>query len=187
MIFKTALRKIKNNKLMTFINVLSLAIGVSATLVIFLLVAYDYSFEKHVKDKDRVFRVVTNGEFKLAGTLTPLIRAMDEELSMIEVVVPLLVPNNNTIKVPLEKDNDYQLFTKNKGLILTNSQYFDIYPHQWLAGDANVLDKPNIIVLSEKDQQRFFPNKPIAEVLGKSVVFADSIPLTVAAIRVIPN
>lgn len=182
MILKTALRKIKNNKLMTFINVLSLAIGVSATLVIFLLVSYDYSFDKHVKDRDRVFRVVTNGEFKLAGTLTPLIRAMDEELSMMEVVVPLLIPNNNSIKVIGNGKDDFKLFTKNRGLILTNSQYFDLYPHQWLAGDAKVLNQPNTIVLTEKDQLKFFPNIPLEEVLGKTLVFSDSVNLTVAAV-----
>ncbi|MFZ4262598.1 ABC transporter permease [Sphingobacterium sp. HJSM2_6] len=182
MILKTALRKIKNNKLMTFINVLSLGIGISATLVIFLLVAYDYSFDKHVKDRDRVFRVVTNGEFKLAGTLTPLMRAMDEELSMVDLVVPILMPNNNSLKVPVKGDEGFNLFTKNRGLIFTNSQYFAIYPHTWIAGDAKILDKPNIIVLTDKDQKRFFPNKTMAEVLGETVVFADSINLTVGAV-----
>jgi hypothetical protein len=43
--------------------VLGLAIGISASLVIYLLVNYHFSFDKFEKDADRIYRVVSNFTF----------------------------------------------------------------------------------------------------------------------------
>src|SRR5471030_3295980 len=56
--FKTAWRTLWKNKIFSLINVLGLAIGISASLVIYLIASYDTSFDKFEKDKDRIYRVV---------------------------------------------------------------------------------------------------------------------------------
>ncbi|MFC3198244.1 ABC transporter permease [Parapedobacter deserti] len=55
---------------------LSLSIGICATLVIFLMIQFDYSFDKHLPHGDRVYRIVSNGDFENAGVLVPLIRSI---------------------------------------------------------------------------------------------------------------
>ncbi len=52
--FKIAFRTFRNNKLFSFINIAGLAIGISASLVIYLIVQYEYSFDKFHKDGDRI-------------------------------------------------------------------------------------------------------------------------------------
>lgn len=180
--FKTAFRFFRKNKLMTAISVLSLAIGISATLVIFLLLQHDYSFDKHVKNKDRIFRIVTNGAFKNAGTLVPLMRTIEAEFTGIETVVPLLKSPDRRIKIPQEQSDDFSLFSNESKIVLTNSQYFDLYPHIWLAGSASVLNEANNIVLTHTDLHRYFPNTNPHDALGKTVMFSDSIALQVAGI-----
>ena len=60
--FKTALRSFKKNKIATFINVLGLSIGISASLIIFMMVEYDYSFDKYEPDANRICRIVSEGQ-----------------------------------------------------------------------------------------------------------------------------
>ncbi len=49
--FKTAIRKFTKNKVTTLINVLGLSIGISAALIIFMVVIYDFSFDKYEPGK----------------------------------------------------------------------------------------------------------------------------------------
>jgi putative ABC transport system permease protein len=61
--FTIAFRTLWKNKVFTAINIFGLAIGISASLVIFLLVNYHFSFDKFEKDNDRIYRVVSNFSF----------------------------------------------------------------------------------------------------------------------------
>ncbi|WP_295798809.1 hypothetical protein [Mucilaginibacter sp.] len=58
--FKIAFRSFRQHKLFTLINVVGLSIGISTALVIYLIVNYDYTFDKFHKDGDRIYRVVSN-------------------------------------------------------------------------------------------------------------------------------
>ena len=59
----SALRSFGRNKIFTSINIAGLAIGISASLVIFLIVHYEFSYDKFHKDRDQIYRVVTNMHF----------------------------------------------------------------------------------------------------------------------------
>jgi hypothetical protein len=61
--FKTAWRNLQHNKIFSLINVTGLSIGISASLVIFLIVHYDFSFDKFEKDGGRIYRVVSDYTF----------------------------------------------------------------------------------------------------------------------------
>ncbi|VTP90534.1 ABC transporter permease [Sphingobacterium daejeonense] len=50
-------RKLWQNKLFTFLNILGLAIGISACWVVFRIVNYEYSFDKNHPDKEEIFKV----------------------------------------------------------------------------------------------------------------------------------
>ena len=45
--FKTALRTFSKNKATTAINLLGLSIGISAALIIFMVIQYDFNFDKY--------------------------------------------------------------------------------------------------------------------------------------------
>ena len=60
--FLVALRNFWRNKTFSFINIIGLAIGISASLIIFLLVQYDFSFDKFEKDGSRIYRVVADSK-----------------------------------------------------------------------------------------------------------------------------
>src|SRR6201995_3171470 len=96
--FKVALRNFKQHKLFTFINVIGLSIGISTALVIYLIVNYDFTFDKFHKDSDRIYRVVTNysfaGEAGYNGGVTgPLPDAVKNEVTGLTQSAPLFTAN----------------------------------------------------------------------------------------------
>ena len=68
--FLVAIRNFWRHKVFSAINILGLAIGISASLVIFLLVHHDLSFDKFEPQRDRIYRVVGQSfvaaEFRLS-------------------------------------------------------------------------------------------------------------------------
>ena len=81
--FVTALRNFRRNTVFSVINVIGLAIGISAALVIYLIVSYDFSFDKFEQDGDRVYRVVSDmkfpdNDFKNSGVPLPFIPAVQK-------------------------------------------------------------------------------------------------------------
>ncbi len=180
--FKTAVRYTLKNKVITGINILSLAIGISATLVIFLLIQHDLNFDKKVTDRDRVYRLVSDGDFKNSGTLVPLVRMLETELTAIESVLPMYKIQNAKIKTSTLDTKAQQVLTKQQGFVFTNSQYFAFYPHTWLAGSPAALDQQSMAVLTDKDLQRYFPNVSPTEAIGKTFVLGDSVTLEIAGV-----
>jgi len=178
---KTAYRFLKKNKLITCINVMSLAIGITATLVIFLMIQYDYSFDKNVPNRERVYRIVNNGDFKNAGVYMPLVRTMEEELPNLDAIAPIYRSHVQKLKTA-STSNKVQVFPKEQGILLTNSQYFDILPRKWLSGNPLSLNTAGHIVLTEKALKKFYGDQSPADVIGKTIVYADSIPLQVVGV-----
>src|SRR5262245_26883690 len=78
-----AFRNFWRKKVFSVINIAGLAIGISAALVIYLIVHYEFSYEKFQRDRGRVYRVVTNMHFPdqdfknsgVPGPLPPLVRS----------------------------------------------------------------------------------------------------------------
>src|SRR5258705_9733155 len=58
--FTLAIRNFWKQKIFSLINISGLAIGISAALIIYLLVQYDFSFDKFHKGSDRVYRIVSS-------------------------------------------------------------------------------------------------------------------------------
>ena len=122
--FLIAARTLLKNKLFTIINVLGLAIGISASLVIFLLVNYHFSFDQFEKDKDRIYRVVSNFSFSgeryyNSGVTDPLAAAVKQEVTGLEAVVPFRTWGGEVkLSVPIAGKNDRAVFKKQKMLFL---------------------------------------------------------------------
>ena len=87
--FITAIRKLWRHKTFALINVIGLAIGISASLVIYLVVQHDFNFDKFHKDRNRIYRVVSKFDFSgetfyNSGVAYPLANVMQKEVSGLE-------------------------------------------------------------------------------------------------------
>ncbi len=58
--FKIALRNLWKNKTSSIINIIGLAVGLSACLLLLLYVNYQWNFDRQYKDADQIYQVMTN-------------------------------------------------------------------------------------------------------------------------------
>ena len=181
--FKTAWRNLMKNKTFSFINIAGLSIGISAALVIFLIVQYDYSFDKFEKNNDRIYRVVEKYTLKASGknnggnaTPDPLGKAISNEITGLDEVVSITRSSISTVTVPVKNAGKKTIFKTEENILFTNANYFKLVGYSWLAGNpAIALQAPYQVVLTESNAKLYFPGLSPAEVLGKELYFDDSV------------
>jgi predicted permease len=189
--FKAAFRNARRHFTFTSINILGLSIGISAALVIFLLVQYEFSFDRSAKDRDRVYRVVMHAKFNgndgySAATPAPLSIAMKNELNGINASVPRMQFQGDataSVQVQRPKTDQPTIFKKQSEIIFTNPGYFSIQPNTWLSGSADVsLGKPFQVVLTETRARQYFPAMNATDIIGQTIRYNDDFDCTVAGI-----
>ena len=57
--FKIAWRNLVRHKAYSVINIAGLAVGIAASLLIFIVVKYELSYDRFQENYDRIYRVVT--------------------------------------------------------------------------------------------------------------------------------
>src|SRR4051812_6846532 len=184
--FTTAFRSFWRNKVFSFITILGLAVGISASLVIFLIVHHEFNFESFQKDKDRVYRVVSDmhfpdQEFKNSGVPLPLPPAATRELTGFELAVPFHVEK---MKVATQAAHSSKptVYRNQEHIIYANDTYFKLIPYQWLAGSPNTLNEPFAVVLTESQAKTYFPAQDVTRAIGQVITYNDSIKATVTGI-----
>src|SRR5580704_4713552 len=187
-----ALRRLGRHKLTTGINVLGLTFGILSCVVIYLYVAFEFSYDKFHADADRIFRLVaptthdygiqSNGAM-MSGPLGPALRQETTGFS----AVTTLFTDDSRVLIPLagqparvipgiSGDETYHI-------TFADTDYLKIFHYQWLAGDAaTALQKPFSVVLTESEAKRYFQIGTPQEWMGRTVVYEDSLTVSVTGI-----
>jgi ABC-type antimicrobial peptide transport system permease subunit len=175
--------------LFTSINILGLAIGISASLVIYLLVNYHFSFDMFEKDSDRVYRVVSNYNFsgeiiKNSGVCYPMADAVRRELTGLDAVIPLHTWDGDVkVSVPDGIKKESIVFKHQRNIVFADSNYFNLLRYEWLAGSQIAsLKSPYQTVLTESNAKVYFPKLTAADIIGKKIYFNNNIPAIVTGV-----
>ena len=186
--FTIAFRTLWKNKVFSTINILGLAIGISASLVIYLLVNYHFTFDKFEKDNNRIYRVVSNFSFSgeayhNSGVTVPMIPAVRKEVTGIDAVVPFRTWNGDAkISVPFNK-KEPKVFKHQQSIIFADSNYFNLVSYTWIAGSPKTsLRNPYQTVLTESNAKLYFPNLSPVQVVGKEIFFDDTIRASITGV-----
>ncbi len=185
--FNIAFRNLWRNKIFSLINISGLAIGISAAIVIYLIVHYEFSYEKFRKDGDLTYRVVTNmhfpgQDFKNAGVPGPLPAVMNAEIPGIDKSTVFWDSRNINVSIP-SKEKKENVFRKQENIIFADEQYFRFFNYQWLAGSPDhALDEPGNTVLTESRARAYFPYADVRNAIGQTVIYDDSVKATVTGI-----
>ncbi|MCW3118973.1 MAG: FtsX-like permease family protein [Chitinophagaceae bacterium] len=187
--FTIAVRTLLKNKAFTAINILGLSIGISASLVIYLLTNYHFTFDKFEKDGDRIYRVVSNFNFsgevyRNSGVCDPMGSGVRRELTGLDAVISIRTWDGNAkISVPVAGKNDPIVFKNQKNIVFADSNYFNLTGYRWLSGSSGIsLNKPYQVVLTESNAKLYFPNFNAVQVIGKEIYLNDTVRVTVTGI-----
>jgi len=184
-----AYRNFIRNKIFSLINVLGLSIGISASLVIFLIVHYDFTFDKFIKDRAQLYRVVTDMKFYSSpifnpGVPAPMADVVKKEVAGVEEIVAIYGYNGNPKVTVARKNNEKPFVVKQQpDIVLTSNEYFKLVPYEWLAGSRQTaLEEPFKVVLTAQRAKTYFPSMSYQTMIGKQIVYDDTVVATVSGV-----
>ncbi|HEY0298224.1 MAG TPA: FtsX-like permease family protein [Arachidicoccus sp.] len=181
-----AFRNFKKNRVITAINILGLAVGISASIVLFLMVDYDFSFDRWEPRKNDIYRVYTKvGSLGTnSGVSLAVPEAINQHITGIEAIAHFIqAPFDISVAIPNVLNGRPKVFIKNDDVSFADDNYFKIFPHQWLAGNRiNALSGLNQVVFSESEAKKYFPDMALEKMIGQPVIFNDSINTTLTGI-----
>ena len=114
-----------------------LSIGISASLVIYLIVHYDFKFDKFEKGGDRIYRVVSNFKFQgnerhNYGVTAPMGAGIKNNVTGVEIIAPLYTLSPDVTVTG--KHNEPIKFKAQDHITLADQNYFKLIQYTWLAG-----------------------------------------------------
>ncbi|MFI5192596.1 MAG: ABC transporter permease [Chitinophagales bacterium] len=191
--FKIAWRNLTGQKSTAIINMLGLAIGTSACLIIWLITHFEFSFDRFHPDKERIYRVVAdvvtpNGDkryssqipYAAALTIRREFTGIEKTANFFGYSARVTVPGSER-----EAGNPTRRFEERypSETIIPESSYFDIFRYVWLEGNpATALNQPFRVVLTESRARLYFGSIPLDKIIGKELIYDDSLHLRVSGI-----
>jgi len=183
---KLIFRQLWRHRLFTVLNVLGLAIGISACWFIFRIVNYEFSFDRQHPDKEQIYKVYfhtqdknTDGDFDAVPF--PLPYYLKENSQDVELVVPYY-NRYFEIVTPASKSETPTEFAGQEKIFATTADYFKMVPYKWLAGSPHQLFKlQNEVVLTESRAKAYFPKLQSQDIIGKTISY-DTTQFTVSGI-----
>src|SRR5690606_8617981 len=129
--FKIAWRNLWKNKLFSLINILSLAIGISASFVIGLMVYYDFTFDTFHKDSDLKYRVSTaystaQGNGYNYGVTVPLTKQVKQGLTGIDNSTLFFTAEHGRVM----NDSFSKPFSNPERIIYADEDFFGFFDYQ---------------------------------------------------------
>jgi ABC-type antimicrobial peptide transport system permease subunit len=178
-----AWRSLVRNKIYSLINVLGLALGICACLVIYLITRYEFSFDTFHPDRDRIFCVdVGMHGHHLNSVPGPMPAAMRQEMTGFQTVAAFQ-PYAASVTIPDAQNVKPQRFEDDGSLAIAEPQYFDIFRYQWLSGNAKTaLTMPNSVVLTTERARKYFGDVDPDRIIGRTIYYQDSLMVTVTGV-----
>ena len=150
---RITVRNLIKHKSFSAINILGLAIGLAAFILIMLWVQDELSFDRFHKNTNDIYLVirVDNGKYD-ASTAKMMAPALVRELPEV-VNATSFNPLPESFKGLVEYKSN--MFEEN--LALVEPQFFDIFSFDFKEGDPeSALKDPNSIIMTEKMRQKYF-------------------------------
>lgn len=184
--FKLTLRQLWQRRLFTGLNILGLAIGISACWIIFRIVNYEFSFDKSHPEGEHIYQVgkrtlFENKESGFAGVPLPVAPYIMETFDDLEEVVPVYERYYEIVAVD-RKNNDPFRVDEQRDIVSTVPAYFDMVPYTWLAGSKDkAIAQPKTVVLTHSRAAEYFPKKEVDDIIGQTIAY-DSTLFTITGI-----
>lgn len=159
--FKTSWRSLVRNKSYAVINLAGLTLGLGIAIVLFWIVRFEYSFDRHHAAADRLYRVRAVDKYGEVSSHVPqgAINALRNEIPGVEKSANVHGHPPNSLKAGRELfDVPYVFFIE--------PDFMEMIDVKWIAGSPQTsLTKPGQVVLDEPTARRFFKGDPVGQVI----------------------
>ena len=174
-----ALRNLRKNKLFALINLIGLTVGITAYVFAELLLDYETTHDSFFRNSDRIYTVSS-----VDGP------AMQTELDQIKGAAPavsaIIKANLPDVEATarITSQNQYVTFEDNTStelVMYADPELLDIFDFTYIAGNADALDDPSGLVLTEATAIKYFGR---TDVVGEAFTLEHQYEFHVSAVIV---
>jgi putative ABC transport system permease protein len=169
--FKVALRAIVRNKLSSFINIFGLALAMCCTLMIFLFIKDELSYDKYHANADRIYRVTRNFlspngsvNLHLGHAAPPFGPLLKNDFEDFEYVVRTL---QTRFTVAYQENAEEKKSSYEDNTFYAEPEILKVFTIPVIEGNADkALIDPFTVMLSEKTAKKYFGEEnPVGKTL----------------------
>ncbi|MBZ4191472.1 ABC transporter permease [Niabella beijingensis] len=176
---KTAWRGLVRNKAFSLINIIGLAVGMTACFIIYIYVSFELSYDNFHSKADRIYRIV-------ADVKTPSETITTQGLTSAPVAINLKRDFPEIEEAVRLARDEYlvrkgDVFFQEKRTVLADSALFGVFDFPLVSGDRKTaLKEPMSIVISQTTAKKYFGN---ADPLGQHLLLTGAaIPSTITGV-----
>lgn len=183
--FKVGWRNLIKNRTFSTINLIGLTVGLSICFTLLTIVSHELRFDKFHTDAGKIYRILgeltesTGDKLTFCRVPYPATHLL-REVSSVETV-SAVTPFNARVRI-YGSDGSFKEFSSRLPdyhfitTAIVEPTYFRLFNYDWLAGDkSTALTSPNKVVITESRAKLYFNELPPHQILGKSIVYEDSL------------
>jgi putative ABC transport system permease protein len=174
---KILLRGLWRKKSFTLLNIMGLSVGISASLLIFLLIRYELSIDSFHANRDRIYRVLSTETYRTGlvdndgSAPTPLAAGLRHDFPQPEKVAAIWRIGDAQFGIPSANGGrDKQVLAKD--VYFADAALFGIFDFAWVAGDPQTgLKDTYTMAISRSLAANWYGRWEDA--MGKTIVWGD--------------
>jgi putative ABC transport system permease protein len=153
--FRSMARNAVRDKFFSILNLLGLAVGITASILIFIYIQDQLTYDKHNENLDRIYRLeadftINEKQDLMARVQFPLAPTLKDEYPEVEEYVRMIIQPN----LYFERGEDA---FKEDSIAFSDSTVFKIFTIPFIAGDkSTALKEPFTMVISESLAKKYF-------------------------------
>ncbi len=157
----TAARNLVRQRNTTAINVAGLMLGIAASLILFLLIKDQTSYDMYHSRNRRIYRLISEYDGSEGRNYSPGVQAVlpdafRNDFPEAEVVTFTSYRSDAVILIP-QKSGEPKKFYEERGVTFAEPEFFRIFDRAIILGDANTaIDEPNEAIISKSLAQKYF-------------------------------
>ncbi len=167
--FKIACRVLLRQKLFSFINIMGLAIGMAACLLIVQYFSFELSYDDFHQNKNHIYRIKHQNysQGNLIENLPTTYSAVGPTLrsKFPEVKEMVRIAKAEGLVTAQQPNGTLVAFNENR-IYLADESFLRIFSFPMLQGTTAALHHPNSMVITEKTAKKYFPNQ---DATGKKI------------------
>lgn len=172
--FKIAWRNLRRNKKHALLNMAGLGVALAACIVVFLVIQFEYSYNKHLKQYDNLHWIVTKstdgaGENFSGGVPFPVVKLLRKDFpqytfaEMMQYYGQQVMAKNTNAAISPRK------FFETTGVFYGEPELMKLFETRFIRGNAESIRNVNTIALSKSTAEKYFGS--VQEAMGQRVNF----------------
>lgn len=178
--FKIFGRNVKRNGLFSFLNVFGLTVGFTCSILIYLYIQDELSYDKALPDSDSIYRIAWMSDNSQTRTPHPMAQALADDFPEVEDAVsisPWYGPGLSRDEIRVKHVRTNVIFEE-PDFYFVDSTFLNVFQLNVLEGDKDALKKPFSFVISESMAKKYFGD---SSAIGQELLLND-MPNAVSAV-----